>query len=158
MPHIGSRGQLTLSPTHGAFQTRYIALRRALWCENNHGCHIEGSFQTELLKTGHFKGPFGMKEFEGYNWWTLRPPMILCTDSFHDDGASIWTRDDDAEGHFKEQLFGTPTPLNPSKLSLWRVNPLKGLEHRDEPFGLNISIKLCVGTYWCLFAKSVKFY
>ncbi len=53
--------------TSGAFQTGYIALRRALWSENNHGRHIEGSFQTEALKTGHFKGPFGMKDFDGYN-------------------------------------------------------------------------------------------
>ncbi len=28
---------------------------------------LKGSFQTEVLKTGHFKGPFGMKDFEGYN-------------------------------------------------------------------------------------------
>ncbi len=28
---------------------------------------MKGSFQTEVLKTGHFKGPFGMKDFEGYN-------------------------------------------------------------------------------------------
>ncbi len=72
-----------------------------------------------------------MKDFEEYNWWTLRAPMILCADSLHDDGASVWARDDDAEGHFKKRLFG---PLHPSKLSLWRVNPLKGLGHRDEPF------------------------
>ncbi len=51
----------------GAFQTGYIALRRALRSENNHVRHTEGSFQTEVLKTGHFKGPFGMKDFEGYN-------------------------------------------------------------------------------------------
>ncbi len=74
----------------GAFQTGYIALRRVLRTENNHGGHIEGSFQTEVLKTGHFKGPFGMKDFEGYNSWTLQAPMILCADSFHDDGASVW--------------------------------------------------------------------
>ncbi len=56
------------------FSHHCIALRRALRSENNHGCHIEGSFQTKVLKTGHFKGPFGMKDFEGYNWWTFRPP------------------------------------------------------------------------------------
>ncbi len=97
----------------GAFQTGYIALRMALGSENNHGRHIEGSFQTEVLKTSHFKGPFGMKDFEGYNWWTLWAPMILCADSLHDDGASVWARDDDAKGHFKKQLFG---PLHPSTL------------------------------------------
>ncbi len=75
----------------GVFQTGYIPLWRAL----------EGSFQTEVLKTSHFKGPFGMKDFEGYNWWALRAPMILCAESLHDDGASVWARDDDAEGQFQ---------------------------------------------------------
>ncbi len=60
--------------TSGAFQPGYIALRRALRSENNHGRHIEGSFQTKVLKTGHFKGPFGR---------TSGPPwsfaLILCT-------------------------------------------------------------------------------
>ncbi len=51
----------------GAFQMGYIALPRALRSENNHGHHIEVSFQTEVLKTDHFNGPFGMKDFEGYN-------------------------------------------------------------------------------------------
>ncbi len=110
----------------GAFQTGYIALRRALWSENNHGRHIEGSFQTEVLKTGHFKGPFGIKDFEGYNWWTLGAPMILCADSLHDDGASMWTRDDDAEGHFKKQLFG-PLPLQPFKALTPEGKPFEGI-------------------------------
>ncbi len=30
----------------------------------------------------------------------------------NDDGASVWARDDDAEGHFKKQLFG-PYTLQP---------------------------------------------
>ncbi len=25
--------------------------------------------------------------------------MILCADSLHDDGTSVWAWDDDAEGH-----------------------------------------------------------
>ncbi len=66
------------SKTCGAFQTGYITLQRALWSEKNHGRHIEGSFQTNVFKTGHFKGPFGMKDFEGYNWWTLRPPWFFA--------------------------------------------------------------------------------
>ncbi len=97
----------------GAFQMGYISLRRALWSENNHGRHIEGSFQTEVLKTSPFKGPFRMKDFEGYNWWTLRAPMILCAESLHDDGSSMSVQDDDAEGHFRKQLFG---PLHLSNL------------------------------------------
>ncbi len=98
---------LAFSVINGAFQTGYIALRS----KNNHGRHVEGSFQTEVLKTGHFKGPFGINDFEGYNWWA---PIILCTDCFHDDGVSIRARDDDAEGHFKKPpLFG---PLHLSTL------------------------------------------
>ncbi len=31
--------------------------------------------------------------------------MILCADSLHDDGATIWAWDDNAEGHFKKRLF-----------------------------------------------------
>ncbi len=71
------------------------------------------AFQTEVLKTSPLKGPFRMKDFEGYNWWTLRAPMILCAESLHDDGASMSVRDDDAEGHFRKQLFG---PLHLSNL------------------------------------------
>ncbi len=54
-------------------------------------------------------------------------PMILCADSLHDDGAFVWAQDGDAEGHFKDTVVWSPTPFNPSKLSLRRVNPLKGL-------------------------------
>ncbi len=50
------------------FQMACISLQRALRSENNHGRHIEGAFQTKVLKTGHFKRPFGMKDFEGYNF------------------------------------------------------------------------------------------
>ncbi len=64
---------------------------------------LKGSFQTEVLKTGHFKGPFGMKDFSTTDGHF--GPMILC--------ASMWARDDNAEGHFKKQLFG---PQHPSSL------------------------------------------
>ncbi len=47
-------------------------------------------------------------------------PMILCKDSFHDDGASMWAQDD--EGHFKK-IGWSLTPFNPLKLSFPRVNP-----------------------------------
>ncbi len=72
--------------------------------------------------------------------------MILCTDSLDDDGVSIWAWDDDAEGHFKKQLFG---PLHPSKLSLRRVNPLKGLGDRDEPYRMGCRDLLTIGpSHW----------
>ncbi len=86
--------------------------------ENNHGRHIEGSFETEVLKTGHFNLPFRMKDLKGYDWLTLRAPMILCTDSFHDDHASVWARDDDVEVHFKKQLF---SPLHPSTIAYLKL-------------------------------------
>ncbi len=54
------------------FQTEYIALRS----ENHHGRHIEGPFQSEVLKTGQFE----IKDFEGYSMDTSAP-MILCADS-----------------------------------------------------------------------------
>ncbi len=50
-------------------------------------------------------------------------PMILCTDSLHDDGASVWWR----RRALQEIAVWSPTPFNPSKLSLRRVNPLNGL-------------------------------
>ncbi len=103
----------------GVFQTGYIALQRAIRSENIHGCHIEGSFQTEVLNTGYFKGPFVMKDFKGYNWWTIWAPVILCADS-----VILRAQDDDTEGHFKKQFFGH---RHPSKLSLQRVNPFEGI-------------------------------
>ncbi len=70
--------------------------------------------------------------------------MIPCADSLHDDGASVWAWDVDAEGHFKKQLF---VPLHPSKPSLWRVNPLKGLGHSDEPFRMESRVWLQTNLY-----------
>ncbi len=89
----------------GVFKSGHIALLRALRHENNHGHHIEVSFQTEVLKISHFKGPLGMKDFEGYKWWTLRDlPWSF---------AWLTPPPYDTEGHFKKQLFG---PLRPSNL------------------------------------------
>ncbi len=145
----GSYQQIHCAMLTIVFQTGYIALRRALRSEKNHGRHIEGSFQTEVLKIAHFKGPFGMKDFKGYNWWTLRVPMILCADFFHDDGASVLARDDDAEGHFKKQLFGPSTPFNSSKLSLRRVNHLKGLWWKIvENMNLRKGVRNVEKWYW----------
>ncbi len=97
--------------------------------ENNHGRHIEGSFQTEVLKTGHFKRPFGMKDFEGYNWWHFGLPWSFARWRRLRVGTGWWRR-----RALQETVVWSPTPFNPSKLSLRRVNPLKGLGHRDEPF------------------------
>ncbi len=64
-------------------------------------------------------------------WWTLRPPwffvQILSTMM-----APLYGHGD-AEEHLKKQLFGA---LHPSKLSLRRVNSLKGLGNMDEPFSM----------------------
>ncbi len=53
-------------------------------------------------------------------------PMILCADSLHDDGASVWARDDDAEGHFKKQLF-VPYTLQPFKALTPEGKPFEGI-------------------------------
>lgn len=56
------RSKQDISPSDGHFRS-----------ENNHGHHPEVLFQT-----GHFEGPFKIKNFEGYNWCTLQDPMIIC--------------------------------------------------------------------------------
>ncbi|ROJ62771.1 hypothetical protein DPX16_1178 [Anabarilius grahami] len=53
---------------------------------------------------------------------------------------------DDAEVRSKRRVFLTTTPFIPSKLSLRRVNPLKGLGHRDEPFRMGRSDVKCPQT------------
>ncbi|KAI2653902.1 putative RNA-directed DNA polymerase from transposon BS [Labeo rohita] len=63
----------------------------------------------------------------------LLPVQLHCPIQIMAYNASVWSRDDDAEGHFKKQLFG-PLHTSTLKLSLRRVNPLKGLGHRDELF------------------------
>ncbi len=57
------RSKRDISPSEGQFQS-----------ENNYGRHIEGSFQTEVLKTSHFKGPFGKKDSKGTTDGHFRPP------------------------------------------------------------------------------------
>ncbi len=51
-------------------------------------------------------------------------PIILCTDCLHDDGTSVWAWDDDAEGHFKKQLFG---PLQHFKALTPEGKPFEGI-------------------------------
>ncbi len=75
------------------FQTEYIALRS----ENNHGRHIEGPFQSDVLKTGHF-------EIKDFTWFFVQ---ILSTMM-----APLYGHGD-AEEHLKKQLFGA---LHPSTL------------------------------------------
>ncbi len=57
--HLKNAKRVSISKTRSKRDTTKYALRRALRSENNHGRHIEGSFQTEVLKTSHFrlKGP-----------------------------------------------------------------------------------------------------
>ncbi len=68
----------------------------------------------------------------------LAPPWSFAQIISMMMGASVWARDNDAEGHFKKQLLGS---LHPSKLSLRRVNPLKGLVRRDEPFWMERRVR-----------------
>lgn len=51
----------------GCVQNGINHLPRALHIENNHGCYTDRSHQTEVLRTGHFKVLFGMKNFKIYN-------------------------------------------------------------------------------------------
>ncbi len=56
----------------------------------------------------------------------------------HCVGTGWWRR-----RALKETVVWSPTPFNPSKLSLRRVNPLKELRHRDEPFRMERRVSLC---------------
>ncbi len=67
-----------LSPSEGHFGVKIIM-----------AAILKGRSKPKCSKLATSKGPFGMKDFKGYNWWTLRAPMILCADSLHDDGASV---------------------------------------------------------------------
>ncbi len=67
-----------------------------------------------MLKLATSKGPLELRILKGTTDGHFGPP-ILCAESLHDDGTSMWARDDDAEGHFKTQLFG---PLHSPKRSL----------------------------------------
>ncbi len=118
MQHIGRRGQLMWSPTHGAFQTRIYRLQSRLpyWmgCAN---LRNEGFRRVQLMDTS-----------------APPPPWFFALILSYDDGASIWAQDDDCRRALQGTVVWSCTPLNPSKLSLWRVNPLKGLGRRVEPF------------------------
>jgi len=93
--------------------------------KNNQGHHIEGSFQTEVLKTGHFKGPLEMKDFEGYDWWTRHCHVSLYRFNLFGTKKRLFyrqaaytiivppyvARQGDAKGLSNEQCFGHPTSL-----------------------------------------------
>ncbi len=105
-------------PSEGHFRVKTI-MAAILKCPSKPKCS----------KLATSKGPSKWRISNGYNWCTLRAPMILCTDSLHDDGAFVWW----LRRTLQETVVWSPTTFNPSKLSLQRVNPLKGLEHRDKP-------------------------
>ncbi len=65
-----------------------------------------------------------MKDFEVYNWWTLQPPLSFAQIVCMIDGTSVWAWDDDAEGHFKKQLFG---PLQHFKALTPEGKPFEGI-------------------------------
>ncbi len=106
---------------NGAFQTGYIALRRALWSENNHGCHIgrskpkcsklatsKGPSELRISKSttdGHFGPHDSLRRF--FPWWR-------CLHV----GTGWWHR-----RALQETVVWSPTSFNPSKLSPRRVNP-----------------------------------
>ncbi len=75
---------------------------------------LKGHSKPKCSKLDTSKRPFRMNDFEGYNWWTLRAPMILCADLFHDDGASVWAREMMAQNRrraFQKTVAWSPTPF-----------------------------------------------
>ncbi len=102
-------------------------------------------FWRVVAQNWQLKGLFGMKDFEGYNRWTLWAPMILCAYSWWRRlrvGMGWWRR-----RALQETVVWSPTPFNPSKLSLLRINPLKGLGHRDESFRMKHMVGQGEGTW-----------
>lgn len=82
-------------------KTGYIHLQRAYQSENNHGHHIEVSFQTELLKIGHF---------EGCNWWTLRSHDSLPRFNCVTMALPQLSQQEDTEVPSKAQFVGSLHP------------------------------------------------
>ncbi len=131
------RSKQDISPSEGHFRLKTI-MAAILKCRSKPKC--------SKLATSN-----GPSVIERYRCWTLWPPMILSADSLHDDGASLWWR----RTALQETVVWSPTPFNPSKLSLRRVNPLKGLGHRDEPFRMEhrvilLILRIC-NYVWCTF-------
>ncbi len=78
----------------------------------------EGFLRVQLMDTSGPHDPL----HKCFAWWRrLRV------------GTGWWRR-----RALQETVVWSPTPFNPSKLSLRRVNTLKGLGHRDEPFRMEI--------------------
>ncbi len=73
---------------------------------------LKGHSKPKFSNMATPKGPLN-EGFRRVQLMDTSAPKILSADSLHDDGASVWARDDGAEGHFKKQLFG---PLHPSTL------------------------------------------
>lgn len=83
----------------------------ALWSENNHGFHTKWSFQTKVLKTGHFTEPFGMKDFEGHKEQPLFLPMVHCVGLICGKHNTRWYR---GAFHITLVLFCFSGSLHPS--------------------------------------------
>lgn len=98
--------------------------------EKNNNCrHIEGSFQTNVLITGHFKGAFWMNNLSPTDGHFELPWFL-----------SLLARDD-AEGHIKKLLFGH---LHHLKLSLQEVNPSRGLGMSPSKWNAGLEINKCL--------------
>ncbi len=71
---------------------------------------LKGRSKPKCSKLATSKGPSAWRISKGTTDGHFGPPWSFWADCFHDDGAFLWAWDDDAEGHFKKQLFG---PLHP---------------------------------------------
>ncbi len=66
--------------------------------------------------------------------------MILCTVSFNDNDASVWARDDDAEVHFKKQLFGLEADIFSG------IPRVTGIPRESRGMGNKIATNHVIGT------------
>ncbi len=53
-------------------------------------------------------------------------PMILCADSFHDDGATVWAQDNVAQEHLKKSCL-VPNTLQPFEALTPGGKPFEGI-------------------------------
>ncbi len=108
------RSKQDIPPSEGHFWVKTIMAAILKGCAN---LRNEGFRRVQLMDTSASPPPHDCLRWF-FPWWRR----------FH-MGTGWWCR---------RALQGTVvwsyTPLNPSKLSLWRVNPLKGLGRRVEPF------------------------
>ncbi len=119
----GGQGCQTIS----AFQIGYITLQRELQNENKLWTpNKKRVVPNRSAKNCPLQRALRNEGFRRVQLMDTSALMILCADSLHDDGATIWAWDDNAEGHFKKRLFdplhqGHPVPVQTQLNQLIRI-------------------------------------